>query len=217
MTGNRPQSATFHTDNVMRQAQSRTLKMKINLIILFLIFLSSCTDKSSTKESLDNNKKQVLETSLAFENSKDSLITLLPEMKSNSLDCNANIYWRIIKRGKTSIPLLIESLTDTTMTNVYSNCKNGKLNVGEISYFALEEIAEFPAFAVTNIQFDVIDKNGCWSFFDYLFDNRNKKQYQKMARDFYKSNEYAYEKFDKKELKECRKKYQIEGKLRWEK
>lgn len=186
-----------------------------NLIIVFSILLSGCTTRDSIKVDTQTDNYPLTNDSLSFEKSKDSLISLLPTMTSDSLDCNADIYWRIIRRGKESIPLLIESLTDTTMTNVYDHCKNGKLNVGEVSYFALEELVEFPAFVVTQIQFDVIDEHGCWSFYDYLFDNANKKEYQKKVREFYASNKYVYVKFDTQELNDCRKKYKIDGKLKW--
>jgi hypothetical protein len=171
------------------------------------------TDSSKGDSKVDNESSTA---NLAdFEKSIDSLISFLPNMKSNSLDCSADIYWRIIRRGKESIPLLIESLNNTTMTHVYHHCKKGKLNVGEVSYFALEELSEFPAFVVTKIQFDVIDEHGCSSFFDYLFDDKNKNEYQKMVRDFYASNKYVYVNFSAEELTECRKKYKIDRKLKW--
>lgn len=44
-------------------------------------------------------------------------------MKTDTLDCSADVYWKIIKRGKEYIPLLIEGLTDTTKTNIYNYCK----------------------------------------------------------------------------------------------
>lgn len=186
-----------------------------NLLYIFSIFLLSCADTDSDKVNIADSTMLPTDFSVHFEKSKDSLILLLPDMKSDSLDCDADIYWRIIKRGKASIPLLIESLTDTTMTNVYDHCKKGKMNIGEVSYFALEELAEFPAFVVTQIQFDLIDEHGCWSFYDYLFDNKNKKAYQKKVRSFYNSNRFVFEKFDAKDLNDCRKKYEIEGKLKW--
>jgi hypothetical protein len=186
-----------------------------NLIIIFAIFLLGCSDTDSNKADSTVDKILLADNSADFGKSKDSLISQLPEMKSDSLDCNADIYWRIIRRGKASIPLLIENLTDTTMTNIYDHCKKGKLNIAEVSYFALEELAEFPAFVVTQIQFDVIDEHGCWSFFDYFFDNKNKKAYQKKVKDFYNSNKYVFVKFDTKDLNDCRKKYKIDGKLKW--
>lgn len=186
-----------------------------NLLIIFSLFLLGCSDTTSSKADLSAYKITPTDNSSEFQKSKDSLISLLPDMESDSLDCNADIYWRIIKRGQASIPLLIEGLTDTTTTNVYDHCKKGKLNVGEVCYFALEEIAKFPAFAVTQIQFDVIDEYGCWSFYKYLFNNKNKKAYQKKVRDFYNTNKYVFVKFDDKDLNDCRKKYQIDGKLKW--
>jgi hypothetical protein len=188
--------------------------MKCSLILLISFLSYGCNNQN--KEKINNGKEQSIEISQVLGQPKDSLITLLTEMKYDSLDCNSDVYWKIIKRGKASIPLLIESLTDTTMTNVYNPCKHGKLNVGEISYFALQEIAEFPAFLVTHIQFDLINDNGCWNFYDYLFKNSNKQEYQKMVRDFYTHNKYVYVKFDKRELNECRKHYQIYGKLKME-
>ncbi|NOS91732.1 MAG: hypothetical protein HOP30_07405 [Cyclobacteriaceae bacterium] len=183
-------------------------------IFTFLLFLG-CTN-NSTKENNTADTSQPKRTSTEFIKSKDSLISLLPGMKSDRIDCDANIYWRIIKRGKSSIPLLIESLTDTTLTHVYDPCKKGRLNVSEVSYFALEEIAEFPAFVVTDIQFDVYDQDGCSSFFDYLFDNKNKTDYQKKVRSFYDSNKFVYVQFEDKDLSECRRKYHILGKLKWQ-
>lgn len=186
-----------------------------NLILLFAIFLFGCSVSDLNKTDSNADKNLPANHSADFKKSNDSLISQLPNMTSDSLDCNADIYWRIIKRGQASIPLLIESLSDTTMTNVYDHCKKGKLNVAEVSYFALEELAEFPAFVVTQIQFDVIDEHGCWSFFDYFFDNKNKIAYQTKVRDFYNTNKYVYVKFDAKDLTTCHKKYKIEGKLKW--
>lgn len=193
--------------------------MRITFVIPVLFFLLGCANDGSTKGYFTGGRKHAVGTSQILEQPTDSLIALLPAMKSNSLDCNADAYWQIISRGRASIPLLIESLTDTTTTNIYNHCKNGKLNVGDISYFALEEIAEFPAFLVTHKQFDLLYGDGCWTFYDYLFNNTHKKEYQKMARDFYNANEYIFTKFDKQELNrrglnKCRNQYNITGKLK---
>lgn len=146
--------------------------------------------------------------------SKDSLISQLTNKEITSLDSNNSVYWEIIKRGEKSIPLLIESLCDTTQTNIYDKCKRGYLTIGDVSYFALEEIAEFPAFLVTKIQFCTVDvENNCWSFYDYLYNNENKPQFQKMVSDFYKSNVYIFKKFKKDEMNPARTKFKITGKL----
>jgi hypothetical protein len=178
---------------------------------------SSTVRKETTvqNENADSlNKLKTNSNSSEYAISQDSLISQLAEMKTDTLDCSAVVYWKIIRRGKESIPLLIESLTDTTATNFYDRCKNGKLNIGEVSYFALEEIAEFPIFVITHIQFDVTSE-GCWSFYDYLYDNKNKLEYQKMVRTFYQRSEYKFEEFKKSKLTECHKKYGIIGKDKW--
>jgi hypothetical protein len=194
------------------------IKQIFIVLAIFFVLLTSCNDSNPY------NSGELPEGKPAFSNStgrlikhKDSLISMLPTMKTDTFDCTADIYWKIIQRGKASIPLLIESLTDTTMTNIYDDCKHGKLNIGEVSYFALQEIAEFPAFLVTHIQFDLI-VNDCWNFYGYFFDNRNKKDYQKMVYDFYNTyntNKYVFVKYDKKELNKCYRLYKIEGKLKW--
>jgi hypothetical protein len=184
------------------------MKVIFIIVLVLQVLLVGCNNHDSEKLTLNIGRDQA-----HLPAQKDSLIAMLPAMKADSLDCNADIYWKIIKRGRASIPLLIESLTDTTMTNVYDRCKRGKLNVGEVSCFALKEIAEFPTFLVTHIQFDVITDN-CWNFLDYLYNDANKKEYQQMVRKFYDKNVYVFERFPEKELNECRRQYNIEGKLR---
>ena len=192
----------------------------INILFLSTLFLSCSSSTVEQKNRVQIGNADSLNELKTNSNigeyivSKDSLISQLAEMKTDTLDCSADVYWKIVKRGKESIPLLIESLTDTTITNIYDHCKKGNLNVGEVSYFALEEIAEFPAFVVTHIQFDVIT-DGCWSFYDYLYNNKNKPEYQKLVRIFYQSNIYKYDEFKKTELTDCHKKYGITGKYKW--
>ncbi len=194
---------------------SLLMKETIHFQFFALLLLYSCgnASKSLNPEPADSGYLKI-EVSTAKQTQQDSLVSLLATMRSGSLNCEADIYWKIVRRGKPSIPLLIESLTDTTMTNVYHNCKQGKLTVGELSYFALAEIADFPAFLVTHIQFDTFDEKGCWSFYGYLFNNRNKNEYQKMVRNFYNTNKYIYTKYKKQDLTDCRKKYGIEGKYK---
>jgi hypothetical protein len=185
-------------------------------LLLSICFACDSTNKNSqaTGGLLDGKPVEMVGP---YHFSTDSLISRLPSMKADTLrnmlqNCDANIYWKIVKRGQASIPLLIESLTDTTLTNIYSPCKKGNLNVGELSQYALEEIAEFPAFVVTHIQFCVIDENGCWSFYDYLYDNRNKPAYKTHVQKFYRENKYVWRKFKPEEMNECRRKYGITGK-----
>src|SRR4030095_9482030 len=74
------------------------------------------------------------------------MVDSLKYLKHDTLDCNADIYWRIVAQGDKAIPFLIDNLNDTTQTNISFHCKQTKLNVGELSYFALQQIGEFPAF-----------------------------------------------------------------------
>jgi hypothetical protein len=155
-----------------------------------------------------------IQIACSYGQSSDSLVSELKHMKATSLDCSAETYWRIIQRGKASIPFLIEGLTDTTPVMIYDKCKKAKLNVGEVCYFALQEIADFPAFSVTHIQFDVITDD-CWSFMDYLFDNKNKPSYQSKVKAFYAKEKYRFQSFKPSELNECQKKYRIKGRYTW--
>lgn len=146
-----------------------------------------------------------------------SMVDSLQYLKVDTLDCNASLYWRLVAKGDKAIPFLIDKLNDTTLTKLSNSCKATKLNVGEVSYFALQQIAFFPAFVITHIQFDVIYSNDCWSFFDYFFNNGNKRQYQDLVRKWYDSNKEKFkaQKISKKKMTECQKKYHIDKYLMW--
>lgn len=145
-----------------------------------------------------------------------SMVDSLQYLKADTLDCKADLYWRIIAKGKMAIPFLIDKLHDTTSTSVAYRCKKTKLNVAEVAYFALREIAFFPAFDITHIQFDVI-KNGCWSFFDYFFNNANKKSYQTLVRQWYDANKTKFkpEKISKEKQTMYQKQFSIDVYLTW--
>ncbi|TRZ42162.1 hypothetical protein DMZ48_14105 [Robertkochia solimangrovi] len=198
------------------------MKTKLTIFSTLFLFLFSCSNQRSENEI--DNQKELTET-LAEQKvdnrlpvTKDSLIAKLATMETDTLDCSADVYWQIIGKGKSYIPKLIGSLTDTTPTNIYHGCKKEKLNIGELSYFALEEIGDFPAFIVTQIQFDVIQINNgwhCWSFYDYLFDNRNKKEYQNKVKAFYEKSQFEFVEYPDSVITDCMKEYSIKGKLKW--
>ena len=156
---------------------------------------------------------------LSFGQSADikSMVDSLQYLKTDTLDCNASLYWRIVAQGDKAIPFLIDKLNDTALTNISHNCKTTKLNVGEVAYFALQQIAFFPAFVITQIQFDVFYGNACWSFFDYFFNNANKQHYKDLVRIWYDSNKTKFktQKISKKSLTECQKKYNIDKYFMW--
>lgn len=148
---------------------------------------------------------------------RDSVSAQLRSMTAEKLDSSAKAYWTIIQQGERLIPVLLACLTETSPTSVHSECKKGKLNVGEVCYFALEELADFPTYLVTQTQYDLVE-NDCWNFYTYLFNDKNKSEYQQKARKFYsdyRKTKYQYKKFSKKEMTPCRKMYKIEGRLVW--
>ena len=152
--------------------------------------------------------------SLDIKSMVDSL-SKVPLLYSDTLDCNANLYWRIVARGQEAIPYLISKLTDSLPTNIKFHCKPGRLNVGEVCYFAINEIGYFPMAYVTNMQFDTYynDSNGgnCWSFYQFFFNNRNKIFYQQKIQKWYqeKRSKYKPQPIPLKELTECQKEYKI--------
>jgi hypothetical protein len=155
---------------------------------------------------------------ISFGQSADvkSMVDSLQYLKADTLDCSADLYWRIISKGDKAIPFLIDKLTDTAQTRVKFHCKKTRLNVGEIAQFALTQIADFPAFLVTKLQFDIItiDETGqsCWNFYDFLFINSNKLRYQTDVKDWYgrEGAKYKAEKISKKKQTECQKLYKID-------
>ena len=145
------------------------------------------------------------------------MVDSLKFIKADTFNCNADLYWRIIAKGKAAIPFLIEKLTDTAPTNIKHHCKKTKLNVGEIAHFALTQVAEFPAFLVTKIQFDVFTDGGCWIFYEYLFNNANKAAYRKSVQEWYDKQKVKYKqkRISKKDLSACQKLFGIDTFYRW--
>lgn len=146
-----------------------------------------------------------------------SLVDSLRYLQADTLDCKAATYWKIISYGQEAIPYLIDNLSDTTHTNVWYRCKSTNLNVAEISYLALQEIAMLPVFNITHIQFDFFGRNNCWNFYDYFFNNANKQKFQHELREWYAKNK---SKFKKKKIlarsrNDCQRKYSIHKYLEW--
>lgn len=151
------------------------------------------------------------------EHNLKSTVDSLRYLKADTLDCRADLFWRIVAKGEAAIPFLINELNDTTPTNISHHCKSTKLNVGEVAYFALKQIAFFPAFVITHIQFDVIDINGCWSFYDYFFNNENKRKYQDLVQQWYDNNKRKFkkQKISKGKQTECQRLFNINNYLVW--
>ncbi len=150
-----------------------------------------------------------------------SMVDSLQYLKADTLNCSADLYWRIVAKGDKAIPFLIDKLTDTTGTNIKYHCKKTRLNVGEVAQFALTQIGYFPAFLITKLQFDVIiiDEigEGCWSFYDFFFINSNKVRYQRDIKKWYEKqkSKYKAEKISKTKQTECQKRFGIDTYYRW--
>ena len=146
-----------------------------------------------------------------------SMVDSLQCLKTDTLDCSATLYWKIVAQSDKAIPFLIDKLNNTTITNISHKCKATKLNVGEVAYFALQQIAFFPPFVITHIQFDVFYGNGCWSFFDYFFNDANKEHYQYLVRQWYNTNKakFRVQKISKKKQTACQKQFNIDKYLMW--
>ena len=155
--------------------------------------------------------------STAQVNDTKVLVDSLNYLKEDTIDCNTDLYWRIISKGQDAIPALIDKLTDTSATKVRWHCKKTCLNVAEIAQFALVEIAYFPAAKITHWQFDLVE-NDCWNFYDYFFDNSNKAGYQKLVRSWYQEQRKKYKasEIPKKKLSACRVKYNLKVYYDWE-
>lgn len=149
------------------------------------------------------------------------MVDSLRFMQEDTLDCRADLFWRIVAKGKEAIPFLINKLADTTPTSIRYHCKKSPLNIGEVAHFALVEIASFPAFVVTHIQFDffVPGDTGkpCWSFYDFLFMNDNKPRYQASMKEWYakEKNNYKTQRIPKNKQNACQKKFGINTFYRW--
>lgn len=154
---------------------------------------------------------------IAQTNDPKILVDSLKHLKEDTIDCNTDLYWRIIAIGKDAIPPLIDKLTDTSLTNVRWQCKKEKLNVGEIAQLALVEIAYFPAAKITQWQFDIIE-NGCWNFYDYFFNNKNKVHYQNLIKVWYQEQFQNYRAIEipQKKLSACRLKYNLIKYYEWQ-
>jgi hypothetical protein len=145
-----------------------------------------------------------------------AMVDSLRYLKADTLDCRADLYWRIIAQGDKAIPFLIDKLTDTIKTHVKDYCKRDLLNVAEVAKFALDEIAYFPTYLVTKMQFDVVT-DGCWSFDNFFFINANKRRYQDSVREWYRKEKpkYKAEKISSKAKTECQKLFGINTYYRW--
>lgn len=181
-----------------------TVKFSFKCVIIYNYDLLSYEVKELVTELINNELDDNIK--------KNDFVLKLSNLKSGNLDCSVKEYWELISKGKKSIPLLIENISDTTMSDVYNDCKKERLNVGELSFFALNEIVELPIYKITKIQFCVFDDQNCWSFYDYLFDNSKKIKLQTDLRNYFLKSKLIFKEYHKSEINDCMKKYSVNGK-----
>jgi len=148
------------------------------------------------------------------------MVDSLQYLKTDSLDCSAGIYWRIVAQKEKAVPFLIDKLTDLTPTNLKDRCKVTPLNVSEVAYYALTEIADFPIFLVTHMQFDHLDEKGCSGFHQWYFFSdsiAHKQAFQDNVRSWWAGNfnKYRWTAIRKKDLSFCQLSAGITGYYKW--
>jgi hypothetical protein len=190
---------------------------RLILYLFFIAVIAGCKNGGRTDSGQIPLQSEIPPIQQELFRQRDSVAALLRGMTAEKLDSSARAYWMIIQQGERMIPILLACLTETSPTSVSDDCKKGKLNVGDVSYYALEELAEFPTYLITQTQYDLF-VNGCSGFHSYLFNDKNKPEYQKKATDFYRTyrkTNFQFSKYTAKELTICRKLYKIEGRLKW--
>ena len=137
----------------------------------------------------------------------DSLKTL----RSDISECNT-IYWRVVALGKEAIPILIENISDTSLTKARLPCKKTNVRAGDICYAALTEIFNIHLFYVTNMQFDVFDEKGCQSgVFEYL--DRERQKFKGQITEYYNKyqNKLKLKKYVDLDKNNCKQKNELAG------
>lgn len=194
--------------------------MKPSLFIVLVIVLLSCSETIETpkQEISSAHSGKTQKSDIVFKDDTiDSLILELEFLDQDGYTKDSSAYWELVKIGEPAIPYLIENITNNTRTKCSSICReDGTLTIGDISYSALNKIADFPAFLVTGIQFCVIDMNGCGSFSEYLYNDENKEHLQSKCRDFYNRVSFKTVKLDSIEITAGHLTYGLTEKLKLE-
>ncbi len=129
----------------------------------------------------------------------------------DAFNCNSAI-WQIIAKRKEAIPYLINLVGDSSLTSVNYHCKkDGKMKVGDVAFYALDEIVSVPMTYVTGRQFDLFH-DGCQEWvYDYIEENRLVFQ-QQLQKWYQESKEnFIWERYEEKYLTECQRKNYIFG------
>lgn len=106
----------------------------------------------------------------------------------NSIGCGDKLFWDIVMEKEYAIPLLLESLTDTTKTTAQVPLLPYRYTVADIAFQALQEIIDgIPIFELLDVEFD---KNGCGycSYWQHLSKYNNREEFKKNIKSWYSNN-----------------------------
>ncbi|MBI9059457.1 MAG: hypothetical protein JEZ01_16965 [Labilibaculum sp.] len=106
----------------------------------------------------------------------------------NSIGCGDKLFWDIVIEKENAIPLLIESLIDTTKTSAIVPNLPYNYTIADIAYHALQEIIDdIPTFDLLGVEFD---KNGCGycSYWKHLSIYENRKTFKEDVKIWYAIN-----------------------------
>ena len=85
-------------------------------------------------------------------NEIDSLITLLTSVNDSRELVNQSASERFVELGEDALEPLALTFTDSTLTDVYSECQNRKLKRGELAIIMADRIELMPYYTITGIQ-----------------------------------------------------------------
>jgi|SRR5690554_5009374 hypothetical protein len=146
--------------------------MKSYFLIVFLTFtLIGCGQEIKiSQKNLINNLKEI-------EN-----LPYLPELSGDS------IFWAVVKEGLNIVPLLIEKLDDTTITNAIVPNFGGFYTVADISNEIIATIIKDIPITEFVVKSDSTS-GGYWYYWDYVrADIENRKLYKKKVKNWYQKN-----------------------------
>lgn len=103
-------------------------------------------------------------------------------------NCEIPLFWKIVGKGHSMVPLLIDKLTDTTvLENTNVRFWGGNFTVADMALVVLQEIfADIPIYELMGI--DLSADCGSCAYWDYVRNNnKNRKVFQKAFRRWYDS------------------------------
>jgi hypothetical protein len=121
------------------------MKFCYALILTLTFCLTLC---GQTKEVVEKNIYNI--KSIPSYYSKEFVFD--PEVKRQALIKDSS-YLKIIKLDTFALQYLINFMSDTTFTEIYSECLHTKLKIADIAFFLIQDIEPFPYALVTGGQY----------------------------------------------------------------